>query len=280
MEQESAEGPKKILMLVDDEINILSALTRLFRREGYRIITADSGSKALELLETEHPGVIISDQRMPGMTGSEFLAEASARQPNSVRIILSGYTELNSVTDAINHGHIFKFLTKPWDDDLLKANIREAFRHHEMDEENNRLTTELKDLNARLMEVNGCLEELVSNKTKEALRNISVLKVVQEIIDVVPVGVIGMDTDLMMTTVNKVAMELFMNMAMTGMSLYESPYPDILDWVQRPDDYSKNFFHMNGVKCRAIKHVMGASSGGVGKVLVFIPENINDNWIN
>lgn len=92
---------EKNLLLVDDEENILRALTRLLRRDGYSIYTASSGPQGLELLKQHEVSVIVSDQRMPEMSGVEFLSKARDIQPNTVRIVLSGYTDINSVTDAI-----------------------------------------------------------------------------------------------------------------------------------------------------------------------------------
>jgi DNA-binding NtrC family response regulator len=106
------ETQQRVLLLVDDEANILRSLQRLFRREGYRILSALSGAEGLERLKEEKVGVIISDQRMPGMTGSEFLHQVKDLYPDTVRLILSGYTDLESVTDSINRGAIYQFLTK------------------------------------------------------------------------------------------------------------------------------------------------------------------------
>ena len=128
---------ERCLLLVDDEQNITASLMRLFRRDGYRILTANSGREGLEILGQNKVGVIISDQRMPEMSGSEFLSKVKDLYPDTVRIMLSGYTDLNSVTDAINRGAIYKFLTKPWEDDLLRENIREAFRMAHLNEEQN-----------------------------------------------------------------------------------------------------------------------------------------------
>lgn len=124
--QVSEEGPT--LLIVDDEPNILSALSRLLRREGYHILTCTSPLAAFDLLAKHPVQVIVSDQRMPDMTGTEFFARVRQLYPDTVRLVLTGYTELDSVTSAINQGAIYKFLTKPWDDDLLREQIREAFR--------------------------------------------------------------------------------------------------------------------------------------------------------
>jgi diguanylate cyclase (GGDEF)-like protein len=117
----------RTLLLVDDEENILRALTRLLRRDGYRILTAKTPQEAFALLAAHDVQVIVSDQRMPDMTGTEFFSSVKEMYPRTVRLILSGYTDLKSVTDAINRGAIYKFLTKPWDDELLRGEIAQAF---------------------------------------------------------------------------------------------------------------------------------------------------------
>ena len=119
------------LLLVDDEINILNALSRTLRRDGYRILTAICAEEALEILGRDAIDVIVSDQRMPGITGTELLSKVKEMHPEIVRIVLSGYTDLDAITDAINQGAIYKFLTKPWDDEELRTQIRDAFRRRQ-----------------------------------------------------------------------------------------------------------------------------------------------------
>jgi len=123
--------PENTLLLVDDEPAILSALKRLLRREGYQILTADSAAEGLELLATHEVAIVMSDQRMPQMTGAEFLAKVRKMYPDTIRIILSGYTDLKAVTEVVNRGEIYKFLEKPWEDAALLATLRDAFRHYE-----------------------------------------------------------------------------------------------------------------------------------------------------
>ncbi len=119
---------KQTLLIVDDEPNILNALSRLLRREGFQILTANSPLDAFEHLAKQPVHVILSDQRMPDMSGTEFFARVRQLYPETIRIVLTGYTDVDSVTGAINRGAIYKFLTKPWDDDQLREEIREAFR--------------------------------------------------------------------------------------------------------------------------------------------------------
>ncbi|MDQ5903807.1 MAG: hypothetical protein QG672_1400, partial [Pseudomonadota bacterium] len=127
---ESSGREERTLLLVDDEPDILNSLKRLLRRSGYRILTAGSAAEGLELLALNDVQVIVSDQRMPIMSGAEFLSRVKSLYPETMRIVLSGYTELASLTDAINRGAIYKFVTKPWDDDELREVIREAFITH------------------------------------------------------------------------------------------------------------------------------------------------------
>jgi EAL domain-containing protein (putative c-di-GMP-specific phosphodiesterase class I)/GGDEF domain-containing protein/CheY-like chemotaxis protein len=118
----------RTLLLVDDEENVLKALQRVFRREGYRVLTASRVQEAFELLASNEVQVIVSDQRMNDVSGTEFLGRVKELYPRTVRLILSGYTDLATVTDAINRGAIYRFLTKPWDEEALRHHIREAFR--------------------------------------------------------------------------------------------------------------------------------------------------------
>ena len=118
------------LLLLDDEENILSALRRLLRREGYRVHATTSPMEAYEILATHPIGVVLSDQRMPQMNGTEFLQQVKRLYPLTVRMVLSGYSELQTVQDAVNKGSIWRFLSKPWDDDALRDQIRLAFLEH------------------------------------------------------------------------------------------------------------------------------------------------------
>lgn len=126
-----ADLPEHTLLLVDDEPDILAALKRILRREGYQILTATSAEEGMELLATHKIGVVISDQRMPNMTGSEFLAKVRVMYPDTIRIILSGHADLKMITEVANHGEIYKFLGKPWDNAVLLETLREAFRYYE-----------------------------------------------------------------------------------------------------------------------------------------------------
>lgn len=127
--------PARTLLLLDDEANVLSALMRVLRRDGYKILAAHTSAEAFELLATNAVQLVISDQRMPDMSGTEFLARVSELYPDTVRMVLSGYSDLQTVTDSVNRGALYKFLSKPWDDNSLRETVREAFRKFERDKE-------------------------------------------------------------------------------------------------------------------------------------------------
>ncbi len=268
---------EKTLLLVDDEENIAAALIRLLRRDGYKTLRANSGQAGLELLAKNQVGVIISDQRMPGMTGVEFLSKVKELYPDTVRIVLSGYTELSSVTDAINRGAIYKFLTKPWEDDLLRANVAEAFQRHEMKTENARLTRELKHANDELKHINQELEQRVEIKTRETVHNLGILRVAQEIVEHLPEAIIGIGDDGLISIANQFAHSMFSagnTRALLGEDASEVIPIDLLNWMSSDmriqHGHEKNFY-LNGCEARCWCHAMGEFSQSKGMLLVINP---------
>ena len=123
--------PKQTVLIVDDEINILKSMRRMFKQAGYEVFTAESGLEGLALLADESIQVILSDFRMPVMNGGEFLAQVKINRPDVVSLILSGYADFDSVLAVMNQGSAFKFLTKPWDNKVLLQEIANAFVHYE-----------------------------------------------------------------------------------------------------------------------------------------------------
>ena len=121
-------GAERTLLLVDDEPHVLSAFRRLLADDDYHVLTAASAAEGFELLATRRIGVVVSDLCMPGMNGTEFLSRVKELHADAIRILLSGSADLGSLSDAINRGAIFKFFIKPWENEILRENIREAFR--------------------------------------------------------------------------------------------------------------------------------------------------------
>lgn len=126
---DSQERPT--LLLVDDEANVINALRRLLRHEGYEILTAANAEEGFHVLSRHHVQVVLSDQRMPGMCGTEFLSQVKQLYPDTVRVVLSSFADLQTVTHAINAGAVFKFLCKPWNEPELLETIKLAFREAE-----------------------------------------------------------------------------------------------------------------------------------------------------
>ena len=142
---------KHSILCVDDEVDNVDALERLFRRK-YNVVKATSGAEALEILRKESVALIVSDQRMPGMTGVDFLSAAKERQPDAIRMLLTGYTDIESVISAINSGQIYRYITKPWDPVDLENAVDKAIERYE-------LAGELKKKN---IELENALTELRS----------------------------------------------------------------------------------------------------------------------
>lgn len=196
------------LLMVDDDENILAALKRLLRRDGYRLLTASSGKQGLDILKHDIVDVVISDQRMPEMTGVEFLRQAKTICPDTVRIVLSGYTELGSVTDAINEGAIYKFLTKPWDDGLLRASIHEAFQRKELSDENRRLNKQLFAAKEQLERQNERLQTALADQKNVMMLGEKVLRLTKDGLDQLPIPVIGIDAGSRVAFVNLAAIQV------------------------------------------------------------------------
>jgi response regulator RpfG family c-di-GMP phosphodiesterase len=135
---------KHPILLVDDEPEILFSLRGLLRRE-FDLYTAQSGAEALEVLRRQPIHVIMTDQRMPEMTGVELLRRARGESPEAIRMVFTGYADIKSVVDAINQGQIFRYLTKPWDPDELCAVLHEACAQYERIAERRRLLFDVRE---------------------------------------------------------------------------------------------------------------------------------------
>jgi putative nucleotidyltransferase with HDIG domain len=155
------------VLFVDDELNILKALQRLLRVEDMNVLCASRASEALELMEKHPTQVVVTDQRMPEVSGVDFLARVREHYPDVVRMMLTGYTEMNVAVDAINRGEIYRLITKPWNDDELRATIRQAFDHADLKAEIKRLNQVTREQNFKLQDMNRNLEGKVRDRTKQ-----------------------------------------------------------------------------------------------------------------
>ena len=161
------------LLFVDDEPGILSSLRRLFRPHGYRILVAESGALGLAELEKTPVDLVISDMRMPEMDGATFLKAVRQRWPDTVRILLTGYADVTSTVAAINDGEIYRYVSKPWDDNEIVNTVREALERYRLKQENLRLTALTQSQNEELKGLNASLEQKVAERTAELRQALS-----------------------------------------------------------------------------------------------------------
>lgn len=162
------ESPPYILV-VDDEVPILNSLSRLLRSRGFKVCVANSGEEGLAVLEREAIDAVVSDMRMPGMSGAEFLEAVFIRWPTVKRILLTGYADVESTIAAVNKGKIWRYISKPWDDEDLILTLQQATAHRNLMNENARLLTLIREQNEKLRQLNATLEAKVEERTK-ALR--------------------------------------------------------------------------------------------------------------
>ena len=167
------------VLLVDDEENILRAVTRLLLADNgdLEVISANSGSRGLELLRAHADvGLILSDQRMPEMSGAEFLQKARELAPDAVRMVLTGYADMAATMDAINKGGASRYLLKPWDDEMLRRTVAEGVEQYRLVLRNRQLTLLVERQNAELSEWNGNLKGRVLEQTATIRRQNEDLK--------------------------------------------------------------------------------------------------------
>lgn len=164
---ESEDVSKATLLCVDDEQNILAALKRLFRPQGYKVLVADGGEAGLNLLAQESVDLIISDMRMPGMNGAEFLEHAAQRWPDTVRILLTGYADLQSTVAAVNQGKIYRYVSKPWEDSDIRLAVQHGLERKFLERDRQRLQELTRQQNEELKQLNANLEYKVAQRTEE-----------------------------------------------------------------------------------------------------------------
>jgi response regulator RpfG family c-di-GMP phosphodiesterase len=163
------------LLLVDDEPNILRSLQRLFRSSGYTIYTSESGAAGLEIL-AQHPiDLVISDMRMPHMDGAEFLEKVANQWPDTVRMLLTGFADMESTIAAVNKGRIYSYFNKPWEDNELKIQVERAIEQKRMRDERQQLFKIINSQNEQLKDLNTHLEDKVEQRTAQLKATLSQL---------------------------------------------------------------------------------------------------------
>jgi len=170
---------RPVVLCVDDETAVLNALRRVFLDESWEMLFASSGEDGLHLVASHDVDLVLADFRMPGMDGVEFLKRVRSLRPRCLRVVLSGYADIGLIVAALNDGQIYKFLSKPWNDDDLRHQVRNFLDHQRLDHENRRLTAELVELNLRL-----------SQKVEASSRTVDFARFAME---AVPVPLVGVD---------------------------------------------------------------------------------------
>jgi response regulator RpfG family c-di-GMP phosphodiesterase len=165
--EDDGAGARRTILCVDDEQNIVSSLRRTFRQHSYRVLTATSGADGLGLLEREEVDVVISDMRMPGMDGTQFLEQVRKRWPDTVRLLLTGYSDIESTIGAINRGEVYRYIAKPWDDADMLTTVRLGLERKALEHEKRSLEELTRRQNAELRELNATLEAKVFERTAE-----------------------------------------------------------------------------------------------------------------
>jgi len=178
----------KSILIVDDQPEILNALERLLK-DKYKIFRSESGSEALDLLEKNSIQVIISDQRMPQMTGVEFLEQSLNIRPDAIKLLITAYADINASISAVNKGQIFYYISKPWEDEELLLIVQRAFERYQLIEENQILNEKLVELNKQLQDENVLLKKNIqhqydfSNIIGHSQKMMDVFKLVSKVID-------------------------------------------------------------------------------------------------
>jgi two-component system, NtrC family, sensor kinase len=267
------DEPVRILC-VDDEVAILKTMKRIFMDCDYEILTASSGGEGLEMLLNTRPiQVVVSDYRMPGMNGVEFLQEVCRKCPDTVRIVLSGYADTASIVSAINEGQIYKFIPKPWNDDELKVTIANAVERYFLHTKNIELTNKLQDTNEELRIINENLERMVDERTQELMFQNQALRSSQNIFDALPVAVVGLTPGGMVVLYNKMGVSLF-NETILGADRLTAFSPEINQFIDRviAEGYLTGKIIVSGRTMRTKGMVMNHKEGQQGIVLVYDEE--------
>lgn len=263
------------ILCVDDEENVLKSLCRLFMDDDYDLITATSGEAGLEELDN-NPDVqlVISDYRMPGMNGVDFLKEVCVRRPDTVRIVLSGYADTAAIVAAINEGQIYKFIAKPWNDDELRVTIAKALELYFLQKENFSLTKKLQDSNEELRLVNDDLEKIIKERTQEIIFQNKALATGHFMLDSLPVGVIGVDLNGIVVKFNKSAAEILVehggtiHVGMEAGDVLPAALQQMLASLQKNSSILRENIELGSHKVHLTGSYMKSHEGQEGKILV------------
>ena len=263
------------ILCVDDEKSILNALKRLLRKEGYQLLFANSGQEGLELLQENQVHLVISDQRMPGMSGTEFLEIVKDKYPDALRIILTGYSDIDSITESINKGNIYKFFFKPWNDLRLKSELRQITEQINLIRTNKRLDETVVQKNKELHEMNEKVEKIVRKRTQEIELENHVLQLSHAILEDLPISVMGIDNEGLIVMINKMAKErVFKDDVKMGCPLSDYFPEEVVDKVKQSIETGQQIClktdYFNDKGCEAKLLPLTGAYEGKGAILTMI----------
>jgi response regulator RpfG family c-di-GMP phosphodiesterase len=172
----SSDEAQFTLLCVDDDPHVLNALRRLLTRRGYRLLTAASGAEGLEIVRHTAVDLVLSDMKMPGMDGAQFLEQVKAHSPDTIRILLTAYPDLHSTVTAINRAGIYRYIEKPWDNDVLLQIMDDALQRKLLEREKAQLELLTQQQNRELKELNANLESQVRARTAELRETLQALE--------------------------------------------------------------------------------------------------------
>ena len=215
------------VLCVDDEALLLKSLKRLLSKEPYELMTASNGQEALELIAEHDFAVVVADQRMPEMNGTELLEQVKIHSRDSIRVILSGYADLDIMMDSINKGNVYMYLKKPWNDDKLKAAIRQCIVHFETTKQNDTL----------LEHINFQREEILKSQAWMEKKHGSLgphFQLLTQALTELPVPIVIINKDEKMVFINQAARILFPSLEgiVQPMAMQEALIAEITDRVE------------------------------------------------
>lgn len=210
MEAESLTVPNSVaptLLCIDDEVNVLRALKRLLRSAPFKVLTATNSTEAFAIMEKEVIQVVIADQRMPEMNGTALLQKIKDKYPSTVRVILSGYSDVSAILETINRGEVYRFIGKPWDDQELKTTINQCFEHYALINQNVQLLRQLQQQNQTLEELNQHLQDTIQQRTQT-------LALTQNILEGLPLPLLCISAEEIVVKANISALECLQKTAL------------------------------------------------------------------
>jgi two-component system NtrC family sensor kinase len=252
---------KPRILLVDDEQSVLNALQRFFRRSGYDVTTCTSGREGLAILEDSEPfHLVISDYRMPEMSGVEFLSAVRVRWVDTVRMVLSGFADTSAIISATNEGNIYKFISKPWDEAFLLQSVQEALELYARNKKNSQ----------QIQTLSETLENLGSMHADDLTNQSLVLSAYHTLLDQMPVGLIGIDQEYEIVSMNERARQI-LGLSVSPLGEPASVVlPGIFDATayQNAQESEKTLMTLNGVQIQIeSKRLHEGSMNGVMLIL-------------